>query len=135
MRLEWDAKYSINIGKFDEHHKKFFKILNDLYEAPLGDNTGLAELIDAMSDYARVHFGEEEEAMRETDFPDLHAHAAQHIRFVKYLAKFRKKMKDTPKRTIKDKLEFFSIWVAGHIGGWDKDMAAYLLEKGYSPPA
>lgn len=127
----WNQRFVTGIEVVDEQHHRLVDIINRLGDAML-DGQAMSEgslqiLFKDLSDYAREHFRDEEELMREAGLDPRHIdpHTAHHRQFVEQLASMwraRGAMKN-PAETV---LGFLSAWLAFHILGEDQSMARQL---------
>lgn len=81
--LRWLPEYSVNEAELDNNHKKLFYILNTAYENVMNSQEVdcVLPVIDELTEYARHHFSEEEQYMREKGFQGIDAHIAEHKNF------------------------------------------------------
>ena len=64
--VEWDDVYSVDIQEIDEQHKCLIEIMNELYTA-LANKANrdlVAEVLNKLVEYTKVHFAVEETLMR-----------------------------------------------------------------------
>ena len=130
--FRWDPSYSVQVKHFDEQHQQLFRIINDLYD---GMRVGsgqevLRDVLIALQDYILLHFAGEEAVMRNTGYPKLQGHIAQH-------RKFTSKVEDVCTRYIEgriglsiDVLDFLTAWLQQHIVNTDKQYGEFLNSKG-----
>jgi two-component system, NtrC family, sensor kinase len=127
----WDQRFVTGIDIVDQQHHRLVDIINRLGEAMLaGDKMSEGQmqiLFIELSGYAREHFSDEEQLMREAGLDPRHidAHTSHHHQFVEQLASMwraRTAMKN-PAETV---LGFLSAWLAFHILGEDQSMARQL---------
>ena len=71
--LVWDDALSVGHHDIDQDHKRLFKLFNDLSDGMRAGKSAdsLRPVLDALIDYAAVHFRREEEFMAAGNFPDL----------------------------------------------------------------
>ncbi len=84
--IKWDNTFSVNDDKLDVQHKKWIDIINNLHDSfTNGDaidyHNVAEESVKAMMDYVRFHFDEEEEYMRNLNYPGLSSHIEIHAKF------------------------------------------------------
>ena len=127
----WDRRFITGIESVDVQHKRLVDIINRLGDALLS-NAPISEgrlqiLFLELSGYAREHFADEEQLMRDGGLDPRHidAHTRHHHQFVEQLAamwRARAAMKN-PAETL---FGFLSAWLAFHILGEDQSMARQL---------
>ena len=89
-QITWDDSYSVNNADIDAQHKKWIEIHNKLDHILLnGSNNevsnAVVDTIQAMQEYVNYHFRQEEQYMKEINYPDLVAHRRLHTDFDDYL--------------------------------------------------
>lgn len=129
MTIEWNSHLSTGIDWQDRHHKELFKRINRLLDAmTMGrgkDET--ARLFAFLDDYFVVHFEAEEQAMGKYNFPGAVAHLAEHTRFIEGIAGLRREFDRGPSTGLVIRVQREVVdWLVNHIGGLDKELAAFL---------
>jgi hemerythrin len=128
--IEWNETYSVGVEELDAQHKRLFKMINTLFEAPIAGmgSRVVSNLLADMREYASVHFETEERYMSECAYPDLASHVLAHQHY-------RKKVDDLCARAVSeeselsaDMLRFLYDWLADHILSCDKRYAPFLSE-------
>jgi hemerythrin len=127
--ITWNAAYSVGIEFIDNQHKELVRMTNALFTGcrrggTLEDVAFLKTLRNAV-EYAQTHFATEEKYMRQTNYPDLPAHKAEHEAFV---AEVRKQIKTFDNGTAEPlKLaRFLKDWLLNHIAVSDKKYTPYF---------
>jgi hemerythrin len=130
--IEWNEKYSVNIGSIDEQHKKLFEMINGFYTAlnEKGADDTLKTLVRGLVTYTTVHFSHEEALMKRGGYAGLPAQQAAHAAFIR-------KVGDVQKRHAEGKLVlsievtgFLKTWLTEHILGSDSKFADCLSRAG-----
>ena len=127
----WNRHFFTGIEIVDSQHHRLVDITNELGDVMLGGDE-LSEgrmqiLFKELADYAREHFHDEEELMRQAglDARHLDLHVKHHHQFVEQLTtmwRVRGAMKH-PAETFHG---FLSAWLAFHILGEDQVMARQI---------
>ncbi len=137
MEGRWNQDLSIGIELLDSQHKELFQHISAL-RASLRAGTSrdaLFKTLRFLEEYVVVHFDAEAHYMRRFDYPGIIEHEAEHEKFVKALADFKKELQALESRgeitsflgiEIERKL---SGWLADHIGNIDRKMGAFLAER------
>jgi hemerythrin-like metal-binding protein len=127
----WDQRFVTGIDIVDQQHRRLVDIINRVGDALLaGDHMSegrMQILFLELSGYAREHFSDEEQLMRDAGLDPRHidAHTRHHHQFVEQLASMwraRGAMKN-PAETL---YGFLSAWLAFHILGEDQSMARQI---------
>ncbi|WP_246982794.1 bacteriohemerythrin [Halorientalis marina] len=135
---EWDDdRYSVDIDRFDEQHKRLFGLLNDLHTAM---NEGHSEekvgdILRELERYTDYHFGDEEEFMQDCgyamDCADcFYNHREAHEEFAERVSELREKHENGEYITM-EVLTFVRDWLDSHIAASDVDQnySDYYLEE------
>lgn len=136
--MEWTKDLSVGIERIDEQHRELFAKINDLVVA-IKSHTCKYKIGDVMKfleDYVVFHFGEEEEFMRELDYPGYGHHRAQHEEFMRNLEKLKKEL---PKLEGGKKPGSYDLsvetnqivvdWIIEHISKVDKSLGKFLAGR------
>ncbi len=126
--IEWnEAKYSTNIDRFDDQHKRLFSLLNDLHEAMEEGRAQeeLGDILRELEEYTEYHFGDEEEFMQDCGYARdcsecFHDHEEMHQNFASKVTELREKHENGEFITM-EVLEFARDWLDSHIAGDEQD--------------
>ncbi len=132
--INWDQSYTVKVSKCDEDHKKLFSLLNTLHDAMKAGKGAqvLQQVVKDLVDYTKYHFSEEENLLRETNYPDLLPHQAQHRLFVKKVEEFQSELKAGNSSQSITVAKFLGDWLGNHIKKTDQQYSAHLNAKGIS---
>jgi len=128
--IEWDEKrYSTEIERFDEQHKRLFTLLNDLYLAMEEGRSEqrVGDILRELERYTEYHFGDEEEFMQDCGFAMDCAdcffnHREMHEEFAAKVKELRQKHEEGEYITM-EMLMFARDWLDSHIAGLDQDQS------------
>jgi hemerythrin len=130
--LQWHEEYRVDVLRLDTQHRRLFEQANAILDAvDCGrDMPEVLSLIDAIAEYARYHFGEEEALMVRHAYPEAETHRARHARLMDQLAETRallveKGVVDSPAM-----LTFLKEWLVNHICTDDRRYTNFLNSKG-----
>lgn len=85
--LQWKDDFSVGIPLIDEQHKRLFEIGNTIAEL-LKTYDGqdafieIMDQIDALVEYTKYHFEQEEKLMDHYHYSDIEAHIKEHRDFI-----------------------------------------------------
>ena len=130
--VSWDQSYSVKVAKCDEDHKKLFALLNALHDAMKAGKASHAieQTVKDLADYTKYHFSREEMLLRQTDYPELAAHQAQHQNFVKKVEDFQAELKAGDHSQSISVADFIKDWLVNHIQQTDRQYSAHLNANG-----
>ena len=115
--IEWNKGFSVGVEKFDNQHKKLFKILNDFYLGVSEKNTiKNQQLLTAkLLEYAEKHFSDEEDLMNKLEYPGFTEHKEMHDRYIMRVKNYSKKLDEEIALDDKEVSEFLVNWMVSHI--------------------
>ncbi len=87
MGVEWTDALSLGVPEIDAQHQELFRRVDGVLDAmEHGDRGETGRLISFMNEYAIMHFGAEEELMRQRKYPGYAVHKREHDKFLAELA-------------------------------------------------
>jgi hemerythrin len=130
--VTWTPKMSVGIAKLDKQHQGLFDIMNQLHEGMLQGRGRdiLGSAIANLSQYTKIHFGEEEALLRLHAYPQLGDHLKLHQRFRDKLAELDSQFKAGTAALAVSTLDFLRDWLSKHILGVDTQYKDFLAAKG-----
>jgi len=116
-KLYWKDEYSVGVEKFDRQHRHLFEILNKLIvrSAESLDLKLASETLTEMLNYAKEHFRDEEELMREYGYPEIELHKEQHAYFIETTAELSVNALNKQSMVSHEIAEFLKLWWTTHI--------------------
>ena len=128
--LSWSDKFSIDIEIVDEQHKMLFSLINTLYDLVKARSAGssLSGALDALIDYTRYHFKEEEALMEKIEYVRFPQHKNEHDRLTGLAADFKNKMMEGNGNP-DEFLDFLYNWLTKHIMEQDKKIGKFIEQK------
>ncbi|MDR1744887.1 MAG: hemerythrin family protein [Planctomycetota bacterium] len=124
--IAWKPEYEYGILILDEQHRGIVAAMNSLYYATqhkLGGNM-LAPVVGMVTEYARIHFGMEEEFLEKCGFPDIQEHKELHRKLMSETDSIGRKSID--RRDPQMFLQFLKEWWVGHICHADLAFRQYI---------
>jgi methyl-accepting chemotaxis protein len=128
----WDESFATHNAKVDEQHKQLFRALNDLLDAVRlkKPEAEVKKALNFLVDYTGRHFSDEEEIMKQYNFPDFAQHKKVHETFK---GSVRELEINADKLRSADKVagwiqNMVGDWLTFHIKGMDLQWAAYIRE-------
>lgn len=128
--MKWSEQYATGIAALDEQHKMLFRMAGDFRETL---NEGRAErvyglMLESLADYARAHFGIEEQCMLRYQCPFAERNSAAHAEFVDAMTYFQRRYDATgfSAADASHLVEYVENWLAHHIGGIDVRLRPYV---------
>jgi hemerythrin len=121
--VKWCERFATGIAQLDEQHKMLFQMSDD-YRETLDEGRGERSyglILQTLDEYARAHFGIEDQCMHRHHCPAAGANSRAHGEFVRAVAQFKAHhsavgFTDADARQL---VEYVDGWLAEHIGGID----------------
>jgi hemerythrin len=129
--IEWEDAFSVGNQQLDEQHKKFFHIINTLYDAMKkgeGEDV-LLSVLKELQQYIQYHFKAEESLMKLYAYPDYSSHKTEHEDAVQKVNKFIIGYERKEDKLAINVLNFLSSWLQNHILQTDRKYIPYLNRK------
>lgn len=129
--FNWSDVFLTGIDSVDAQHHRLVDLINNLaacvFDAGNDGNAELAETREALADYARVHFADEELLMQQAgmDSRFIDAQKAEHQTFTEEMGSLGP---DLSEEALQANLKYLVSWLAHHILGIDQSMARQLQE-------
>lgn len=129
--FQWESSYEIGLPEIDAQHQTLVELLNRLYNAKKTDQVQevIESTLDALIEYTKVHFADEEAAMREAQYPYLDKHRVDHLDLADKVLLMR-----ADETAAFELLNFLSEWLKFHICGADREFGNYMRERKYLNP-
>jgi hemerythrin len=127
--VTWDNSFSVGFDPMDDQHKVLVDMINELFRAceqgVIEADMAFLQIIKKALDYAENHFTDEEELLREANYPYLGEQEEQHKNFV---VEVQKSIEEFEAGNIEpDYLaRFLKDWLLNHIAVFDKRYSSYL---------
>lgn len=137
-RLEWDQRLAIEVAEFDDAHKEMIDLYNRIAWA-CGNGTSVSNVRERMRSfmiYARWHFAEEEEWMRQVHYPVYLDHKADHDRLLQdagdFVNSFGVVLTEEDGGAI---VRYFNYWLMRHLENKDLKLRDFVTGDNIAPAA
>lgn len=98
-QFTWDEKYSVNNEELDNHHKRLFVILNNLYNSCLAKahSVTLTSIVEELLSYASYHCEAEERHMKRIGYKYVTEHVSENRLFtdIIYKQQYKRDIKES----------------------------------------
>ncbi len=120
--FHWSDEMSVGVRALDSQHRMLIGLTNMLSMAML---TGKGQerqraVVDAMLDYAAVHFAAEESYMRDFGFEGYEAHRMEHVDFASKARELKARSEDGRFTLTMEIVDYLSTWLNRHIRHTDR---------------
>ena len=131
--MEWTEEMSVRVKVLDDDHKTLIEMLNELNDGIEANRTRvvLEDVIDRLSNYARIHFAREERMFAQTGYVGSAAHKAEHAMLAKRVMNLQARFECGQSRELGlETMAFLKKWLTDHIMGSDQKYGSHLNSKG-----
>ncbi len=133
MTVLWNDNLASGSTEIDTQHKELFKRIESLLAA-FEKGTGreeVAKIVQYLTDYVVLHFGNEESYMAKYAYSSASAHKAQHEQFVKNFLKLKDRllMEGINAQLAEETKELCVAWLINHIKYSDRALGMFLKLK------
>ena len=127
--LKWNQTFSVKVDKMDEQHRQLFDLINAFYDevGKQSQKQLILELIKGMKTYTILHFSEEEELMRQHNYPGLMQHKKEHDNFIQKVTDLEEKYSSGKMIISIDITNFLKDWINDHIESSEQRYSEYIL--------
>ena len=124
----WRKTMSVGVEEIDAQHRTLIYTIGRLQAAMLLENgeNEVPSVIEALQEYAKVHFRTEEKLMKDIGFPEISFHIRQHVDFSKKVESFSESHRTGKSDLAVEILRFLNDWLVRHILWSDKRYGMFL---------
>ncbi|RHW75699.1 bacteriohemerythrin [Colwellia sp. RSH04] len=128
--LHWENKFSIGIDEADRQHQKMVEMMNNVHimSTKKRSPAAVANALDALVEYTKVHFQWEEELMDSHGYPQSEEHKKHHQELLNDLVKHKEMVKQNINRDISADISYLNDWVIQHITKGDSHYAKFIQQ-------
>ena len=129
--IKWRDSYSVGVDKFDQEHMLLVELINEMFiiVRDKGDVSTLANAVEKLIDYTKVHFSDEEEAMEKVNYPHLEEHKEIHTNLLEQVVDFQRQIEHKGEDLRTDLYKFLREWLINHILDEDMKYSEYFKEE------
>lgn len=116
--LDWKDEYGVGVAELDEHHRRLFSIVNDLYQECLKTDHNNGWLGDKTRDlltYADYHFSAEERYIADKGYVEMPGHLQMHETFKQRAAQFLQIENREELERSKELIVYLGSWLLHHV--------------------
>jgi hemerythrin-like metal-binding protein len=130
-QIMWTKKLSMGIKDIDDQHKYFIGLINKAFDIEKrNDKEGMGKELNALVEYARIHFSTEEAYFDNWKYPFKREHIIEHEKILINILKYKDEF-DAGKRDYKEILKFLIEWLENHLKKYDMKYSKYFRENGF----
>lgn len=130
--VTWSESLSVGIEEIDDQHRVLVDLLNQVYDAVVlkKAEAEIAEVIQQLNDYTRIHFALEESMMRLLGYAEYEAHKARHEKLVAELNRYAERFNEKGASISFELLQFLKDWLTKHIQESDRGYTSHFIACG-----
>lgn len=130
--FSWNESYSVRVQQLDAQHKMLFQTIGSLSDAMrMGKGSDvIRDVVHKLAIYTRTHFLQEEVLMKQTGYPALAAHQAQHQKLLSEVEQYKRALDEGQNPNTVAVLTFLQKWLVEHILKSDKAYSDHLNQHG-----
>lgn len=122
----WHDTFSLHHHSMDDSHREFVECVNALLTVPDAD---LGAALDSFTDHARRHFGDEDNAMRETAYGSSGCHIDEHAAVLSSAAEVRALLTQGQPAVVRSFAQALANWFPEHVRVMDQGLASWLIQR------
>jgi hemerythrin-like metal-binding protein len=126
--MDWTDSLALGVAPMDATHREFVDQVNTLAAAP---DEALLGLLDAFIAHTEAHFAQESRWMRETGFPAIHCHEAEHEGVLGVMRQVRGYVADGKAHVGRVLAAELPEWLRNHIATMDGALAYFVKTLEY----
>lgn len=136
MYIHWTPDLETGQPFIDAQHRMLLFLFRkmDVAIKTRATESTLKNIIDELKRFVRFHFASEENLMRETAYPHMANHEAQHEDLLVKLDLVAQRVL-THREFPEDMLYFLNEWLTNHIAKHDQDIARHIRAAAHRPIA
>ena len=128
--MDWTDSLALGVAPMDATHREFVDQLNALAQA---SDDAFLDLLDAFIAHTEAHFAQESRWMRETGFPALHCHEAEHDGVLGVMREVRGYVEQGKAHVGHVLLAELPEWLRTHLATMDGALADFIRTVDYDP--
>lgn len=122
----WHEDFAVGHEAMDETHHEFVHCVDAMLRA---DESELSATLEAFADHARRHFGEEDQAMRETGYGSAGCHVDEHSAVLKSVDEVRAALALGHTHVVRSFAHALVDWFPQHASVMDMGLARWLVQS------
>ncbi|MGC2856450.1 bacteriohemerythrin [Novispirillum sp. DQ9] len=126
----WLPDYALGVPDMDRQHRQLFEMASVvLAHQQAGEPAAALDALDALIDFARRHFAEEERELFAAGFPGAAEHEAEHAHLMIDVDRARDQFRARGHVAPEPFRRFFRDWIVQHIFREDSRYAAFFTDQ------
>lgn len=128
-RIEWCDQFNVGNTQINNEHQDLINLYNKMGETiNLGKSTEqIVSVLSELTNYSLKHFKDEEEWMKEINYPDFEVHQREHKDFIYRIAMFNLSFSGLDEKMIYEIIFFLKEWIVNHLMISDKKIEEFRV--------
>lgn len=129
LDLSWSNDYLLGIDIIDQQHRQLFDYFEEIERAiAVGDEMGVAVVVNGLVNYAISHNSFEESLMEQAGYPLKDAHQRAHEAFKERAMKYLQRLEEgsDPIKVGEQVRVYIGLWLISHVKKEDRDYVPYV---------
>jgi hemerythrin len=124
--LHWKSEYASGYAPMDEDHREFLDCVGTLMTC---DDADLPSALDAFSNHAISHFGEEDRLMATNAYPSAGCHVEEHAAVLGSLAEVQQALTRGNSSVVRRFASELARWFPEHASAMDHGLARWVVQQ------
>ena len=124
--LQWKPEYASGYAPMDDVHHEFLDCVGALMAC---DEAGMQAALEAFSDHAVTHFGDEDRLMAATAFPSAGCHVDEHAAVLKSLVEVQQALAKGNTTAVRRFAAELARWFPEHATAMDHGLARWAVQQ------
>lgn len=122
----WTDDYALGHPSMDDTHHEFVECVDTLLTTA---DANLAAALEAFAEHACRHFGEEDDAMRDTAYGSAGCHIDEHAAVLRSLDAVRAALAEGRPQVVRAFASALADWFPEHVRVMDMGLARWLIQR------
>jgi hemerythrin-like metal-binding protein len=129
--MQWTDRFKIDVDLIDDQHKEWFARVAD-FQAAINQKEMISEMARTLKflvEYSQKHLHDEENYMRQIQYPHLDSQIRHHEAFMQRIVEMLNDLKKGKKILPSQLLDFMVNWIRQHILEHDRKIGEFLAAR------
>jgi hemerythrin-like metal-binding protein len=129
--LSWEKSKEIGISESDRQHRQMVDMMNNVHLAVSQNRSqkAIANAINSLIDYTKVHFEWEEDMLAQANYPRLAEHKEEHKKLLLEIKQHSQDFERGNVKVIEEAVSELNHWLVNHVVHSDKDYANFMSKR------
>lgn len=130
---QWTEQLLTGHPKVDQQHRHLFSMMEHLYQLAVtkGAQDQLTQAFEALGRYVITHFEDEENLMRQCNYPHLNHHSSLHRVLEQKTNSYLNLFHQGKQVNLEELVEFCAKWIKNHVLIEDMKIVSWMKESSW----